>query len=59
MLLTIQEVIEKVNNLDTMIKWMDEEWGRCGDEHVEDMYDTSAKLLKEYRSIVLNTQIEL
>lgn len=59
MLLTIQEVINKVNNIDSTIEWMDDEWGRCTDEHKEDMFATGAKLLKEYRSIILNTQVDL
>ena len=59
MLLTIQEVINKVNNIDSTIKWMDDEWGQCTDEHKEYMFDTGAKLLKEYRSIILNAQVDL
>ena len=59
MLLTIQEVINKVNKIDSTVKWLDDEWSRCADEHKEDMFDAGAKLLKEYRSIILSTQVEL
>lgn len=33
MILTINEVINKIRTLDSTIKWVDEAWGRSPDEH--------------------------
>lgn len=59
MLLTIQEVINKVNRIDATIGWLDEEWGRCGDEHKQDMFEAGSDLLKEYRRLILSAQVDL
>ena len=59
MILTIDEVINKVNKTDATIRWLDEEWSRCGDEHKEDMLEDASDLLKEYRSLILKTEIDL
>ena len=59
MLLTIQEVINKVDNIDSTIRWLGDELSRCADEHKQDMFNAGAKLLKEYRSIILNTKVNL
>lgn len=58
MLLTIQEAINKVNKIDEVIGWLDSEWGHCKDEHV-DILEDGSDLLKEYRKLILSTQIEL
>lgn len=59
MLLTIQGMIDKVNKIDSTVKWLDDEWSRCGDEHKEDMFEAGSDLLKEYRRLILNTQVDL
>lgn len=58
MVLTINEVINKIRTLDSTIKWADEAWGRSPDEHEGDMLSDASDLLKEYRSLILKTEID-
>lgn len=59
MVLTVNDVINKIRTLDSTIKWVDDAWGRSSDEHESDILGEASDLLKEYRSIIMKTKVDL
>lgn len=60
MTLTIQETINKVGSIDSIIERVAEyDMKKAIDEHECDACDELINILREYKSIILNTKIDL
>lgn len=56
MKITVKELIDKLNSIDRVVQWLDETWGTKDDNA---MCCAASDILEEYRSVILDTKVEI